>query len=184
MGCHTLVCLDKLNDEVSDKLVMSMAISLQLLDLRATHRLGWLMGQRLPAGMVLLLSGKTTFTQGLGAGLDITQTVDSPTFTLINEYLTGRVPLYHVDLYRLDTAGADGLYLETYWEGDEVEPGILVIEWAERLQYLPEKPISINLTYAGTGRKAELHWPEGWCDSVWSELQDVLKSDELLVDEV
>ncbi|MEO1181421.1 MAG: tRNA (adenosine(37)-N6)-threonylcarbamoyltransferase complex ATPase subunit type 1 TsaE, partial [Cyanobacteria bacterium J06636_28] len=78
-------------------------MSIQLPNIRATHRLGWLMGQRLPAGSTLLLSGplgsgKTTLTQGLGAGLDIEQTIDSPTFTLINEYLTGRVPLYHVDL--------------------------------------------------------------------------------------
>ena len=166
-----------------------MAISIQLPDLTATHRLGWCLSQHLPAGAVLLLSGplgsgKTTFTQGVGTGLGIKQTIDSPTFTLINEYTTGRVPLYHVDLYRLDNAGADGLYLETYWDGDEVEPGILVIEWAERLQYLPENPIRLNLTYTGTGRLAKLHWPEDWCNSVWSELQEVLNSNEVLVNEV
>ncbi|MBT9315434.1 tRNA (adenosine(37)-N6)-threonylcarbamoyltransferase complex ATPase subunit type 1 TsaE [Leptothoe spongobia TAU-MAC 1115] len=164
-------------------------MSIQLPDLRATHHFGWLMGQRLSAGSVLLLSGplgsgKTAFTQGLGAGLGIDQTIDSPTFTLINEYVTGRVPLYHVDLYRLEGAAADSLYLETYWDGDEVESGILVIEWAERLNYLPEKPIRLNLAYAGVGRWAELSWPVGWHGEVWSNLQEVLKSDEILVDEV
>lgn len=147
------------------------------------------MGQRLPSRTVLLLSGplgsgKTTFTQGLGAGLDIKQTIDSPTFTLINEYLTGRVPLYHVDLYRLEGSGVDSLYLETYWEGDEVEPGILVIEWAERLNYLPEMPIRLNLTYAGDGRRADLSWPGGWHDELCRNLQEVWKRDEILADEV
>ncbi|MFG6097118.1 tRNA (adenosine(37)-N6)-threonylcarbamoyltransferase complex ATPase subunit type 1 TsaE [Leptothoe sp. ISB3NOV94-8A] len=170
-------------------LAMSTALSIQLPDLRATHRLGWLMGQHLPVETVLLLSGplgsgKTTFTQGLGAGLGIEQTIDSPTFTLINEYLTGRVPLYHVDLYRLDSMGADGLYLETYWDGEEVAPGIVVIEWAERLRYLPNKPITLNLAYAGDGRCAEVNWPRGWHDSVWNDLQEVVKHDEVLVDEV
>lgn len=168
---------------------MPMVIAIQLPHIRATHRLGWLMGQWLPAGAVLLLSGplgsgKTTFTQGIGAGLGIEQTIDSPTFTLINEYLTGRVPLYHVDLYRLEGAAADSLYLETYWDGEEVDPGILVIEWAERLNYLPEKPIRLNLSYAGTGRRAELSWHAGWHSQMWSELQEVLRRDEVLVDEV
>ena len=127
-------------------------------------------------------SGKTSLTQGLGAGLGIEQTIDSPTFTLINEYLAGRLPLYHVDLYRLEGKAADSLYLETYWEGEEVEPGILVIEWAERLNYLPDSPIRLNLTYAGAGRRAELSWSAD--GSGWNELQEVLKSDEILVDEI
>lgn len=147
------------------------------------------MGQCLPTGAILLLSGplgsgKTTFTQGLGAGLGIEQTIDSPTFTLINEYLTGRIPLYHVDLYRLDGAGANSLYLETYWEGEDVEPGILVIEWAERLQYLPNSPIMLTLAYAGVGRRAELNWPIGWHDQLQHNLKEAIKSDEVLVDEI
>ena len=169
--------------------VTSMAVSMPLLDLAATHRLGWRLGQCLPVGAVLLLSGplgsgKTTLTQGLGAGLGIDQTIDSPTFTLINEYLTGRVPLYHADLYRLEGAAASSLYLETYWDGDEVEPGIVVIEWAERLQYLPATPIRLKLAYGEVGRCAELVWPAGWHNQLWSELRKGLKNDELLVDEV
>lgn len=168
---------------------MSMATSIHLSDLRATHRLGWLMGQQLSPGSVLLLSGplgsgKTTFTQGLGAGLGIEQTINSPTFTLINEYLTGRVPLYHVDVYRLEGTAADSLYLETYWDGEDVEPGILVIEWAERLNYLPEQPIRLNLAYAGVGRQAQLSWPSGYQNEVWIKLQEGLKRDEILVNEV
>ncbi|MEM9804296.1 MAG: tRNA (adenosine(37)-N6)-threonylcarbamoyltransferase complex ATPase subunit type 1 TsaE [Cyanobacteria bacterium P01_D01_bin.56] len=168
---------------------MAGTLSLNLPDLRATQRFGWLLGQWLPVGTVVLLSGplgsgKTTLTQGLGESLGIDQTIDSPTFTLINEYLTGRVPLYHVDLYRLEGAAADSLYLETYWEGEEVEPGILVIEWAERLQYLPDAPIRLSLAYAGNGRQAQLTWPSGWHDELWGKFQEVLRHDEVLVDEV
>ncbi|MER3476571.1 MAG: tRNA (adenosine(37)-N6)-threonylcarbamoyltransferase complex ATPase subunit type 1 TsaE, partial [Leptolyngbya sp. ERB_1_2] len=72
-----------------------------------TRSLGIQLGQTLPAGTVLLLqgdlgSGKTSLVQGIGEGLGIQDAIESPTFTLINEYLTGRVPLYHFDLYRLE----------------------------------------------------------------------------------
>ncbi len=136
-------------------------VRLELLDAEATSRLGQWLGRSLPAGTVLLLrgnlgSGKTTLVQGLGAGLGIAETIDSPTFTLVNEYLTGRVPLYHIDLYRLDGAGVDSLYLETYWTGVEVDPGIVAIEWSEKLNYQPEEPLTIHLGYTDQGRQAIL----------------------------
>jgi tRNA threonylcarbamoyladenosine biosynthesis protein TsaE len=131
---------------------MEQSIFLSLPDAVATHNLGVKLGQRLAAGATLLLdgelgAGKTTLIQGLGLGLGITDTIDSPTFTLINEYLDGRVPLYHVDLYRLSATQTRGLYLETYWEGQEVEPGILAIEWAQRLPEPPPNPIKLFLSY-------------------------------------
>lgn len=132
---------------------------LQLPDEAATHALGLALGRILPAGTVLLLegdlgSGKTTLVKGLGTGLGIEETIDSPTFTLINEYLGGRVPLYHIDLYRLETPQAvSGLQLESYWEGIEAEPGIMAIEWAERLPYRPESPLTLALGYSGQGRQ-------------------------------
>ena len=132
---------------------------------QATQALGHALGKQLPAGSVLLLkgdlgSGKTTLVQGLGAGLGIVE-IDSPTFTLINEYTGGRLPLYHIDLYRLSAAEAEALYLETYWEGVEVEPGIVAIEWAERLTYLPPAPVELALRYlAGEGRQARLTFPQ------------------------
>ncbi|MGB5596008.1 MAG: tRNA (adenosine(37)-N6)-threonylcarbamoyltransferase complex ATPase subunit type 1 TsaE, partial [Crocosphaera sp.] len=72
----------------------------------ATKALGQQLGQNLPEGSVLLLkgdlgAGKTTLVQGIGEGLGITDPIVSPTFTLINEYNQGRLPLYHLDLYRL-----------------------------------------------------------------------------------
>lgn len=136
---------------------------INLPDAQATQRLGQAMGQQLPAGSVLLLkgdlgSGKTTLVQGLGQGLGVTE-IDSPTFTLINEYTRGRLPLYHIDLYRLSPAEADGLYLETYWDAEEVETGIVAIEWSERLRHLPPEPIEIALSYTQTGREARLVIP-------------------------
>jgi len=133
-----------------------------LKDAEATRSLGVLLGQFLTAGSVLLLegdlgSGKTTLVQGIGQGLGIAEPIVSPTFNLINEYTAGRVPLYHLDLYRLQPAEAIDLHIEAYWQGIEMPLGIVAIEWAERLQYKPDNYLSIQLTYwTDTSRRAEL----------------------------
>jgi len=102
-------------------------------------------------------AGKTTLVQGIGEGLGITDSIVSPTFTLINEYLEGRLPLYHLDLYRLEPEEVKALNLESYWEGIEFELGIVAIEWAERLSYKPQRYLSICLNYSvDTGRQASL----------------------------
>jgi tRNA threonylcarbamoyladenosine biosynthesis protein TsaE len=133
-----------------------MSHSQQLVDAAATHQIGRQLGTQLSAGSVLLLqgdlgAGKTSLVQGIGMGLGITETIDSPTFTLINEYHDGRVPLYHLDLYRLEPAEVAGLQLEIYWDGIEVEPGIVAIEWAERLPYLPLDYLQLNLSHRDEG---------------------------------
>jgi len=133
-----------------------------LADAEATRSLGLSLGQSLPAGSVILLegdlgAGKTTLVQGIGEGLGITDSIVSPTFTLINEYLEGRLPLYHLDLYRLEPEEVTALNLESYWEGVEFELGIVAIEWAERLSYKPQRYLSICLNYSvDTGRQASL----------------------------
>jgi tRNA threonylcarbamoyladenosine biosynthesis protein TsaE len=133
-----------------------------LADSAATQQLGQEFSSQLAAGDVLLLfgdlgSGKTTLMQGLAAGLGITEAVASPTFTLINEYLAGRCPLYHLDLYRLEREEIIALHLEQYWEGLEVEPGIVAIEWSEKLPYLPPSYWQITLYHqAEAGRVAEI----------------------------
>jgi tRNA threonylcarbamoyladenosine biosynthesis protein TsaE len=126
--------------------------SVHLPDHYATQNFGSLLGRLLPVGSVLLLagdlgSGKTTFVQGIAAGLGVTDPVVSPTFTLINEYPEGRIPLYHLDLYRLSPAETADLYLENYWLGLEFPLGIVAIEWAERLPYLPDNYLQLNFTY-------------------------------------
>jgi tRNA threonylcarbamoyladenosine biosynthesis protein TsaE len=133
-----------------------------LKDAEATRRWGMQLGQRLGAGSVLLLegdlgSGKTTLVQGIGAGLGIEEAIESPTFTLINEYLNGRLPLYHLDLYRLNESETAGLHPEIYWEGLEVELGIVAIEWSERLAHKPENYLQISLSYdSESGRRARV----------------------------
>lgn len=106
---------------------MMAMLQLALPDAAATRRFGLILGRSLPAGSILLLqgdlgSGKTTLVQSIGEGLGISEAIVSPTFTLIHEYLEGRVPLYHLDLYRLNPAEVNSLHLETYWEGQEVPP--------------------------------------------------------------
>jgi tRNA threonylcarbamoyladenosine biosynthesis protein TsaE len=133
-----------------------------LADAAATRSLGIALGQILTLGKIILLegdlgAGKTTLVQGLGEGLGIKSPIVSPTFTLINEYLEGRFPLYHLDLYRLEANEVVSLNLETYWEGIEVPPGIVAIEWAERMPIKPESYIKIYLTHGTDGtRQAEI----------------------------
>jgi len=124
---------------------------ISLKDASQTQTFGQELASLLSPNTVILLSGelgagKTTFVQGLGEGLGITMPIVSPTFTLINEYLEGRIPLYHLDLYRLENESAIAqLFPESYWEGKEVTPGITAIEWAERLPYLPQSYLQIKL---------------------------------------
>jgi len=135
---------------------------ISLADPEATRSLGVSLGKSLPAGSIILLagdlgSGKTTLVQGIGEGLGIVDAIVSPTFTLINEYLEGRLPLYHLDLYRLQPPEVESLYLDNYWSGIEVPLGIVAIEWAERLPYQPPSYIGINLYYTAKGdRQAEI----------------------------
>ncbi|KPQ36158.1 MAG: tRNA threonylcarbamoyl adenosine modification protein YjeE [Phormidesmis priestleyi Ana] len=145
---------------------------------QATQALGQAFGEQLPAGSLLLLkgnlgSGKTTLIQGLGRGLGLAE-IDSPTFTLINEYTRGRLPLYHIDLYRLSPAEADALFLETYWDGVEVEPGIVAIEWSERLTHVPPDAIELSLSYLPEGRQAELVVPRSLTLDLTSLLTSLL----------
>jgi len=151
-----------------------------------TLALGRWLGRHLPAGTVLLLkghlgSGKTTLVKGLGQGLEIPDEIDSPTFTLINEYLNGRLPLYHIDLYRLDAAATDRLFLETYWDGIEYPLGIVAIEWAERLADAPPDPLTIAIAYHAAGGREVTIIPSTPAQHTQLE---ALTTDALLADEV
>jgi tRNA threonylcarbamoyladenosine biosynthesis protein TsaE len=93
-------------------------------------------------------SGKTKLTQGIAAGLSVptAYVVTSPTFTYVNEY-PGRLPLFHIDLYRISSA--DEL-ADLGWEEYLEAGGVVVIEWAERAEtWLPEKRIDITITITG-----------------------------------
>jgi tRNA threonylcarbamoyladenosine biosynthesis protein TsaE len=138
----------------------------------ATRRLGIMLGRSLLPGSVLLLqgdlgSGKTTLVQGIGQGLEITELINSPTFILLNEYHEGRIPLYHLDLYRLQPSEVEALHLETYWDGQELPLGIVAIEWAERLQYLPDAYLKIHLITPSVGSRQAQLMPTGEFDWGW-----------------
>lgn len=139
------------------------SLDLFLPNSESTKQLGELLGQHLPPGSVILLqgdlgTGKTTLIQGLGKSLGITEPIASPTFTLVNEYTEGRMPLYHLDLYRLEPEQVDAIYPEIYWEGEEVLPGITAIEWSERLLYKPDRYLKVNLIHCGKrGRQANIN---------------------------
>lgn len=114
-----------------------------------TFKIGVIISQELAAGAVLLLegnlgSGKTAFVKALAVGLGIEAVVTSPTFTLIDEYHCGRLPLYHLDLYRLSQLEVKQLHLEEYWRGVDFPLGVVAIEWAERMEVLPERYLRLN----------------------------------------
>lgn len=108
---------------------------------KETYELGKKIGQNAQAGQVYTLIGdlgvgKTVFTQGLARGLGIEEPVNSPTFTIVQIYEEGRLPLYHFDVYRIgDVEEMDEIGYEDYFYGD----GICLIEWANLIQeILPE----------------------------------------------
>ncbi len=139
-----------------------------ILDLQgspATEQLGIKLGELAVPGTTLLLNGdlgtgKTTLVQGIGKGLGIRETIDSPTFTLLNEYVDGRLPLYHFDLYRLDPTEVPSLNPELYWEGIEFPVGVVAIEWADKLPYSPPEALILNLQHQEDQRRVEF-WAKG-----------------------
>jgi tRNA threonylcarbamoyladenosine biosynthesis protein TsaE len=125
--------------------------------------LGELLGQRAFAGLVVTLdgdlgAGKTTLTKAVAVGLGIRRTITSPTYTIVREYDEGRLPLYHMDIYRVGGGDLEELGLEDYFYGD----GVSVVEWAslidprdlpaERLEVVLKKDLSLCEDY----RVAEL----------------------------
>ena len=109
------------------------------------------MAASLQPGAVLLLSGdlgagKTAFVRGLAQGLGINPgDVTSPTFTLVHEYRGGRLPLVHVDLYRLAQADLDDLGMDS----ELADQGVLAIEWSERLVRQPSGVVAVEIVATG-----------------------------------
>ena len=113
-----------------------------------TRAFGKKMGQEARPGQVICLNGdlgvgKTIFTQGFAEGLGIDEPVNSPTFTIIQEYTEGRLPFYHFDVYRIgDIEEMEEIGYDDYFFGE----GVCLIEWAELIEELiPEGAISITI---------------------------------------
>lgn len=101
-----------------------------------TEALGASLAQVCPPGSVVaftgdLGAGKTAFVRGMAKGLKIPHRVTSPTFTIVNEYLDGRLPLFHFDMYRLE--GAEALF-DIGWEDFLSRGGICAVEWSENIR--------------------------------------------------
>ncbi len=113
-----------------------------------TEQLGRKLGLALKSGSVIaytgdLGAGKTAFTRGLASGLEIPERVTSPTFTIVNEYEGGRLPLFHFDMYRLGSA--DELF-DIGWEDYLARGGICAVEWSENIEEaLEDEPIRIDI---------------------------------------
>ena len=136
---------------------MSDNLSLHIIssDPKQTQNIGNEIGKLSQKGDVLLLignlgAGKTCLTQGIARGLDIKEHTSSPSFMIVKEYY-GRLPLYHIDLYRLDKVGEiQDLGLDDYLYGD----GVCAIEWAEKgLSVLPDEYLQIEISYLEGNRR-------------------------------
>ena len=129
-----------------------------------TRSIAAALARDLAMGSVLLLSGdlgagKTAFVRGLAEGLGIDpDEVTSPTFTIVHEYRGGRLPLIHVDLYRLDRADFD----EIGFDQDLAATGIVAVEWSERLLRSIPGAVTVTITDHGEDTRAiEIIRPEG-----------------------
>ena len=117
-------------------------------DPEETFEVGRTIGMNAKPGQIYTLTGdlgvgKTVFTQGVAAGLGITEPVNSPTFTIVQEYEDGRLPFYHFDVYRIgDLEEMEEIGYDDYFFGQ----GICLIEWAELIEeILPEKRIEVTI---------------------------------------
>jgi len=129
----------------------TVKIELYADNLRVTQAIATQLAQLVTAGTIILLegnlgSGKTTFMQAFGHSLGISTRITSPTFTLIDEYIEGRLPLYHIDLYRLEPSQVPSLHLEEYWRGEDFPLGVVAIEWASKLINTPPQHLKINIS--------------------------------------
>ncbi len=112
-----------------------------------TEKIGQRLAAILTPGAVIayrgdLGAGKTAFTRGLARGLGYTGPVTSPTYTVVNEYLSGKMPLFHFDMYRL--AGEDDLF-DIGWEDYLDRGGVCAVEWSERVAGAMESPIWVTI---------------------------------------
>ena len=116
-----------------------------------TEKVGAALGKILTPGTVLayrgdLGAGKTAFTRGLARGLGYGEPVTSPTYTIVNEYLGGRLPLFHFDMYRLRSS--DDLW-DIGWEDYLDRNGICAVEWSENVAEALEEPLMITIEKTG-----------------------------------
>ena len=132
-----------------------------------SERIGAALGNILKPGTVIayrgdLGAGKTAFTRGLAQGMGSTELVTSPTYTIVNEYLGGRLPLFHFDMYRLRSS--DDLW-DIGWEDYLDRGGIAAVEWSENIDDALEDAIVITIHKTGeNSRRIEIEGGENLAD--------------------
>ena len=132
-----------------------------------TERVGAALGKILNPGTVLayrgdLGAGKTAFTRGLARGLGYAEPVTSPTYTIVNEYLGGRLPLFHFDMYRL--ASSDDLW-DIGWDDYLDRGGVCAVEWSENVDDAMENAILVTIHKTGeNSRRIEIEGGENLAD--------------------
>ena len=131
-----------------------------------TERIGEALAKRLQPGTILayrgdLGAGKTAFTRGLARGLGCKETVTSPTYTIVNEYLGGRLPLFHFDMYRL--ASSDDLW-DIGWEDYLEREGVCAVEWSENVADAMENAVTVTIEKLGENtRRITIEGGTGIC---------------------
>ena len=120
-----------------------------------TEAVGMALAARLPPGTVIafegdLGAGKTAFTRGLARGLGCHEAVTSPTYTIVNEYLSGKMPLFHFDMYRLTCA--DDLF-DIGWEDYLERGGVCAVEWSENVAEALESPVLVTIRKTGENQR-------------------------------
>ena len=120
-----------------------------------TEQIGALLAKKLTPGTVIafegdLGAGKTAFTRGLAKGLGCTEQVSSPTYTIVNEYISGKMPLFHFDMYRLRCA--DDLF-DIGWEDYMERGGVCAVEWSENVADAMEDAIFIRIEKSGRDQR-------------------------------
>lgn len=132
-----------------------------------TERLGAALARKLTPGTLIayrgdLGAGKTAFTRGLARGLGCREIVTSPTYTIVNEYLGGRIPLFHFDMYRLGSS--DDLW-DIGWEDYLERGGICAVEWSENVEDAMEDAITVTIEKLGdTDRRITITGGETYAD--------------------
>ena len=132
-----------------------------------TEALGFALGKILKPGTVIaycgdLGAGKTAFTRGLARGLGCTDLVTSPTYTIVNEYLSGRIPLFHFDMYRLRSS--DDLF-DIGWEDYLDRGGVCAVEWSENVADAMEDAITVKIEKTGEdSRRITVEGGENFAD--------------------
>jgi len=143
--------IDEQRMKVSQVTVMTQFIK-KMHTIEDTNSFGRKLAELLQAGDIITMegdlgAGKTTLTKAIGAGLGVKRTINSPTFTIIKEY-EGRLPLYHMDVYRLENSDED-IGFEEYFSGE----GVSIVEWAQFIEdFLPKERLELTLKHDGEAR--------------------------------